>query len=233
MNLTKTLRKQSYDLIEGPIRNHNLLQLWLKKIFNEVDFYYSNIDYAFKSNVKLNEIKNDALTVNASTQNEYEFNIGLSLLREILNSIGMGNLDLSTEIKSGKKLRISFDNSITKEIPIGEIENYLSRADFQHPNRTLLRNANRNNILVISGVLCAKNLIVEIDTKSSVNSSLLTKLNTIASGDMTFSKLKTNTLKMESSGTDYFPIAVKAHRIDFDKGNFDRTILVTDNRNFF
>ena len=31
MKLTKFLSEQGYDLIEGPIRNHKPLQLWLKQ----------------------------------------------------------------------------------------------------------------------------------------------------------------------------------------------------------
>jgi hypothetical protein len=32
---------------------------------------------------------------------------------------------------------------------------------------------------------------------------------------------------------DYFPVAVKASRLDFDKGKFKGLQQVTDNRNFF
>jgi hypothetical protein len=43
MNLTKTLRHQGYDLIDGPLRNHKLLQLWLKRPYNEIQLYYAHL----------------------------------------------------------------------------------------------------------------------------------------------------------------------------------------------
>lgn len=233
MNLTKSLRKQGYDLIDGPVRNHNLLQLWLKKSFNDVQLYYSHIDHAFTSDVKFNEIENTALNIDSTTKNKYGFNIGITLVEEILKSLGLGMFELSTEVSSGKMITISYDNSITKEVPIGEVQSYLSSADFKHPNRPLLNNANRDNILIITGVLYAKNLVVEIETDFNLDSNLMTKLDTIADGKIDFSMENKNMIKMISSGNNFFPIAVKADRIDFDKGHFSNTNLVTDNRNFF
>ena len=233
MNLTKTLRQSGYDLIESPVRNHKLLQLWLKRPLDEVQLYYSELNHAFVSNVELNEVENPALNVDSTTKNEYSFNIGLSILGDILSSLGLGAFDISSEIKSGKKITVSYDNSITREVPIGEIGNYLSNCDFAHSNKRLLKNANRNNILIIHGTLLAKNLVVEIETDFSLNADLVAKLNNAADGKLDFSMNTESKLKMESSGNGYFPIAVQASRIDFDRGEFDNTQLVTDNRKFF
>jgi hypothetical protein len=233
MNLTKTLRNQGYDLIEGPIRNHNLLQLWLKKPFNDVELYYSNINQAFTNNVELHEVENEALNIDSTTKDEYEFNIGISLLEEILESLGLGTFKLSAKVKSGKKVTISYDNSLTKEVPIGEIQNYLSSADFKHPNKALLKNANRDNLLITSGVLFAKNLVVEIETDFTLDADLVVKLNKSVDGKLDFSINSKSKLKMISSGNSFFPVAVKADRIYFDKGHFDKTNLVTDNKKFF
>ena len=233
MNLTKTLKAQGYDLIEGPVRNHKLLQLWLKRPSNEAQTYYSHINHAFVSNQELNQSEKNALNIDSTTKNEYGFNIGISLLEEILNSLGIGSFDISAKIKSGKKITISYDNSITREVPIGEIQNYLANSDFKHSNKRLLKNANIRKILIIHGTLLAKNLIVEIETDFSLNADLVASLNQVANGKLNFSMNNENNLKMVSGGEGYFPIAVKADRIDFDKGNFDNTKLVTDNRNLF
>jgi len=233
MNLTKTLRKQGYDLIEGPIRNHNLLQLWLKTMFNDVELYYAHIQHAFTSSVVLYEIENQALRIDATTKDEYGFNIGISLLEDILDSLGLGEFKMSLEIVSGKKVSISYDHSITKEIPVGEIQNYLSNADFKHPNKALLKNANKNNILIISGILFAKNLVVEIETDFSIDSNFVSDLTNLVDGKLNFSILSENSFKMVSKGKSFFPVAVKASRIDFYKGHFVNTDLVTDNRRFF
>lgn len=233
MRLTKYLSDQGYDLIEGPIRNHKPLQLWVKKAFSEAELYYATLQHAFKSNEILTEIENQALTVNSSNTNEYGFNIGITLLEEILSSLGLGAVEISAAVKSGKKVVISYDNSITKEYAIGNIESYLSTSDFVHPNPQLLKNANKDNILIITGTVFAKNLVVEIEADFSIDASLIMKLNTIADGKIDFTVKDSNTLKMISGGNNFFPIAVKASRIKFDRSMFEKLTLVTDDRNIF
>jgi hypothetical protein len=233
MKLSKHLRDAGYDLIEGPVRNHKLLQLWLKQPGNEAELYYSDINHAFNSPVQLTIAEDPAFSVDSSKTNEYGFNIGVSLLDEILKSLGLGNLELSAKVKSGKKVTIGYDNSLTKIVAIGEVENYLSMADFRHPNPVLLRNANRNNILVITGVVVAKNLVVEIAPDGGWDAGLTASLNQVADGKLEFSGSSQQSLKMVSCGNTFFPIAVKANRIDFDNGIFRRLEPVTDTRNFF
>ncbi len=233
MSLKNYLREQAYDLIDGPVRNHKPFQLWLKKPFDEVELYYSHVNQAFTSSLPLTELVNDALNVNSTKKDNYGFNIGITLLEEILKSLGMGTFELSAKIKSGKKVTISYDNAITKECPVGEIENFFSDADFKHSNLALLKNANRNNILILTGVVFAKNLVVEIETDFELNADLVASLNSAADGKLDFSMNNTSKLKMVSSSAGYFPIAVKASKIDYDKGHFKKLKLVTDNRNFF
>jgi hypothetical protein len=233
MKLTKYLRDAGYDLIEGPVRNQKPLQLWLKQPFNEAELYYVDINHAFESSVQLMITEDPALSVDTTKNDEYAFNIGVSLLEEILKSIGLGAFELSTKIKSGKKVTISYDNSVTKIIALGDITNYLSNADFKHPNPVLLKNANRSNILVITGAIFAQNLVVEIETDFNLDANLIATLNQAADGKLDFSINSQQKLKMVSGGSSFFPIAVKASRIDFDKGEFKGLKLVTDNRNFF
>lgn len=233
MKLTKYLRDAGYDLIQGPVRNHKPLQLWLKQVFNEVELYYTEINHAFASSVQLTITEDPALNVDTTKTDEYGFNVGVTLLEEILKSIGLGNFELSAKVTSGKKVTISYDNSVTKVIPLGDIINYLSSADFIHPNPVLLKNANRNNIIVITGAVLAQNLVVEIETDFNVDANLVATLNKAADGKLEFKSNSHQILKMVSSGNSFFPIAVKANRIDFDKGVFKGLTLVTDNRNFF
>ena len=233
MKLTQFLRNQGYDLIEGPVRNHKPLQLWLKQIFNKIELYYANINQAFTSNVVLEEIEDSALTVNSNHKNEYNFNIGMTVLDEILKSQGFTNFEIASKITTGKSVVISYSDSVTKEVPVGILENYLSNADFVHPNPALLRNANQDNIIVITGVVYAKNLIVEIETDFNVDADLMADLFKIFNGKLDFSIQNQNTVKMTSNGANLFPIAIKANRINFDKSVFNKLILVSDNRNFF
>jgi len=233
MKLSKYLRDAGYDLIEGPVRNHKPLQLWLKQPGNEAELYYSDINHAFNSPVQLTITEDPAFSVDSSKTNEYGFNIGVSLLDEILKSLGLGNLELSAKVKSGKKVTIGYDNSLTKIVAVGEVENYLSMADFRHPNPVLLRNANRNNILLITGVVVAKNLVVEILPDGRWDAGLAASLNLAADGKIEFSGSSQQSLKMVSCGNNFFPVAVKANKIDFDNGIFRRLEPVTDTRNLF
>jgi hypothetical protein len=233
MKLTKFLSDQGYDLIEGPIRNHKPLQLWLKQPFNEAELYYAALQHAFVSDVELIEIENPALSVNSKQKDDYSFNIGITLVEEILKTLGLGALELTGKIKSGKTITISYDNSITKEYPVGTISDYLATADFKHTNPLLLKNANKNSILIITGTVFAKNLVVDIDTNFTLDAALVAELNQVAGGKLDFTMNSTTKLKMVSSGGNYFPIAVKANRIDFDRSVFKKLLLVTDSRNIF
>ncbi|MCL3780710.1 hypothetical protein EMN47_09970 [Prolixibacteraceae bacterium JC049] len=233
MSLTKYLRKNGYDLIDGPIRNHKLLQLWLKTMFDDVELYFSEIDEAFVSDVKLKKIKNDALNINSDMKNEFSFNLGLSLLEDTLEALNLGNFNLNMGINKGKKVTISYEDSQTVEVPIGDIENYLSTCDFKYKNKRLLKNANRNNILIISGVLMAKKLNVSIETDSEIKADVVTQLKAAANGKIHIDSKSNKVIQMTANTDKYFPIAVKANRIDFDKGVFDRLNLITDNRTLF
>ncbi|TDO77811.1 hypothetical protein EV143_10343 [Flavobacterium chryseum] len=233
MKLTKYLSAQGFDLIEGPVRSHKPLQLWIKKPFDEAQLYYGSIEHAFKSDVVLTEIENPALSVDATQKDDYGFNIGITLLEEILKTLGLGTFEISAKIKSGKTVTISYENSITKEYAIGNLEEYLFDADFLHPNPSLLKNANNNNILLITGTVFAKNLVVNIETDFTLDSSLITSLNAVAEGKLEFTMSSASKLKMISNVGIYFPIAVKANRIDFDRSRFQQLILVTDNTNIF
>lgn len=145
----------------------------------------------------------------------------------------MGAVELNNKIKSGKKVTISYDNSHTKEYAVGNIESYLSSADFVHPNPPLLRNSNRNNLIVLSGIVFAKNLVVDIETDFKIETALIASLNEMAEGNVDFTMSTVNKIKMVSSVNNSFPIAVKANRIDFDKGRFKKLNLISDNRDLF
>jgi hypothetical protein len=233
MNLTKYLRSQGYDLIDGPVRNHQVLQLWLKRPFNDIELYYNHIDHAFISTFPLNTETSAALEVNASLKNTYKFNLGLTTAQETLKSLGMGEVELGAKLKSGKSVAISFDGSETTKVATGEVENYLSQADFRHPNPILLRNANRDQIILITGVLYASTLVVDIETEREMDTELVKDLVALGSGKVSFSQLAENQMQMISRPGFRFPVAVKANRLDFDKGIFNGSKLVTDNRRFF
>lgn len=233
MKLTNFLREQGYDLIGGPVRNHKPLQLWEKKLWDEAQLSYYNINEAFKSDTLLNAFENPALSIDYTRKDDYGFNIGITLLDEILKSLGLGSFELSSRIKSGKTVSISYNNSMTQEYAVGHLETYFSSADFVHNNPVLLKHLNRNHLLIITGVLFAKTMVVNIETDFSVEANLLTSLNAAVDGKLVFTAGSHTTLKMVSTGNTFFPVAIKASRIDYDKGSFKKLKLITDTQNIF
>lgn len=233
MRLTDFLTRVGYDTIDGPIRNHKPLQLWLKQGFNRPELYYETIQHAFASNVDLMVEEDKSLSVDTDKKEVYTFNIGITLLDEILKALGFASTALTSKIKSGRKLGISYKNAVTKTVPVGDITNFLSTADLVHPNPTLLRNANQNNLLLITGVVYAQQLFIEIDTTMAADQKWIMALKDEFKGKFELSVDKSENLKMVADAKDYFPIAVKASRLDFDKGQFKGLLQVTDNRNFF
>ena len=233
MNLKKVLRQSGYDIIDSPIRNHKPLQLWLQKPNNAIELYYEHISHAFVSEVKLKIIEDKALKVSYGQEQDYKFNIGITVLEELLSSLGLGNLGLAASFNGGKKVSISYNNSKTLTVASGEISNYLSTADFKYPNREFMRNVNRDNILIVSGVLMARNLKATIETDKNISAKVEAQLIEAVEGKVDFKLISDNKLEMISEGNAPFPIAIKANRIDYDKGEFKKMKIVTDNRFFF
>lgn len=233
MSLRNYLRDQAYDLIDGPLRNHKPLQLWLKRPFNEAELFYEHVSHAFSSSHPLVQVKSNALDVNSSKKDEYAFHIGISVIEELLESLGMGELDISSKLKNGEKVTLSYNRAITREYPIGELVEFFSHADFNHSNRRLLKHANRNNIIVLTGVMFAKNLEIRIKTDAELNASLIASLNEIAKAELSFSKEGVSDLKMVANSKGFFPIAIKGSRLDYDKGVFSDLRQITDNRDLF
>lgn len=233
MSLKKTLRDAGYDLIDSPIRNHRTLQLWLKKPLNEIELYYEDIRHALLSDNELPVEEDHALQVTYQASQEYKFNIGITILERILTGLGLGNLGLNMKFSGGKSVNISYDSSRTLVVPTGHLENFLHDADFLHPNNSFLRNANRDNIIVISGVLVAKNIRSVIETNSDLQTDIDVSLNNLAEGKANFQRIADRKLEMVSEGNSEFPVAVQAHRIDWDRGEFKKLTQVTDNRYFF
>ncbi len=230
--LQQHLRDAGYDLIDGPLRNHQLLQLWLKKGLSEPELYYADLLHAFTSDVKLKIKKDPGLSVSHQHKNDYAFQIGITLLQEWMQGAGLPAVDLSSAIGGGSKVSISYQNTQTEVVPLGELTQFFSQADFLHPNPVLLRNANRNNILVITGIVTAENLVADITTTGKINTKAISALKKQSGNRIEFSGNKTNSIRMVA-GKQRFPVAVKASRIDFDKGRFNGLTLVTDGRGVF
>lgn len=231
-SLQHKLSKAGYDLIDGPIRNQKPLQIWIKQGFDPAELYYENILHAFSSNIKLSLEKDKSLMVDEKFQLNFSFNIGLTLVKGIFQSMGLPPIDLDEAFQSGKKVSISYKNAFTEAVPLGTLIEFFQLADFLHPNPVLLRHANRNRLLIITGILSAEQLEVEWDTDAKLSSKQILALNKSAKNKVDFSLTKNNKTRM-TAGINRMPIAVKAARIDFDKGVFRNVDLITDGRDLF
>ncbi|WP_167619098.1 hypothetical protein [Maribellus sediminis] len=233
MTLSKTLHKQGYDLILGSIRNQDTLQLWLKKGANKIDLYKDSIVEIFHSDSSLIPITNNVLSVNALESETFDFSMGIGLVQNIIAPLKLANTDFKNKINCGKKVTISYNNSYTKEFTFGDIEEFIVAAETKDISSAVMAHLNKNDIVVITGIIYAKSLNVTIETDASENSDVVASLNEIGEGKVKFNSDSSSNISMNANSDEYFPIAVKAHRIVFNNDKFKKLILVTDNRNFF
>jgi citrate lyase gamma subunit len=233
MSLVKKLREQGYDYIDGPIRNHNLFQIWRKLPLDEAEKLYGHISHAFNGTGQLNISVATAMEVNSTVKQEYGLKVGLTVLETLLQSLGLGNLGANIGITGKGSISVSYDEAGTRTCPVGELINYLSEADFMHSNPPLLRQLNHDRLLVISGILEAKNVKVEIKSDTDFDVDVDVKFNNIIELGAEVEHKSNRHLVMRSGAATPIPVAVKAHRIIYDRGVFEDLRLVTDNRFFF
>lgn len=233
MSLKKTLQKQNYDLIQGPIRDEGLLQIWKKKDLESIHLYERSIDKAFEQEFTGEPFENKALSITSSEKQEFDFTAGIGFINNALVQFNIANANLETHFKSGKNVTVSYDNSFTKEVTELDIEKYLTKVDTSNLIHSMLTELNRNHLFVISGVVFAKNLDFVINSNHNIDAEIEAQLNKIGQGKINFQKTGDQQISMKSTTNEVFPIAVKAYRMHFVKSKFKKLELVTDNRNLF
>lgn len=233
MRLTKILKDQGYDLIDGPSRNHEICQLWIDDPWDRLQIFYDHLDYAFKSSISFNPQPKPSLDLVYSSKNTFAFNVGISVAKAILEALGLNGLGLTLAFKNGKSLSVSYSGSFSREIPLGEIRDYFENADFHHPNSTLLRDLNRNRVILISGIIYAKYLRIEIENESDFSAKIEADINEILQGTFDISLSSKRKIQLTSNGDYYFPVAVKAHVLKYRKGEFIDAELLTDSGDRF
>jgi hypothetical protein len=233
MDLIKHLSKSGYDFIDGPIRNHQPLQLWLKQGANRPELYYDHINQVFKNSSVLEVDEDPTLNVEATHQVEHDFTVGLAVLKELMQGIGGTPFDISTGIQTGQKISFKYKDAYTASVSIGKLATFLSQSNLEDVSEHFMHHLNANQVLLITGVVFAKQLVMDVSTDRDIDISWVAKLQAAKDPKLSFSLENKRQLKMTTSGTKEFPIAIKASRLDFDQGDFKRMRLVTDNRNFF
>jgi hypothetical protein len=230
-DLVTLLRKQGYDLIDGPTRGHKVLQIWLKKD-NDKSTFLDPLGKMFTSSVDLVPNEDPALFVDSTSSVTYSFKTGLTALDQILKSANLGDLGLDVSAITGSGVSISYNNARTVEYSYNNISNYFCDDcfDFKETNPEMFEQVNRNHFLLITGVLYAKDMEVRLTSSSDIDASLAAKISTIANANLTFSTDGKKEITMKSKLGEEFPIAVKAFRLEFDKGRYQSMRLLTDHR---
>jgi hypothetical protein len=233
MSLKETLQKQNYDLIQGPIRNQDLLQVWIKMDFDQITIYRKSISKIFDQSFVEEPLLNEALSIVSDESETFDFSPGIDFVKNALHQFDIIDVDIEGHIKNGKSVTISYDNSYTKEFTAGAIADYLSHVTFDADNRSLQKQLHRDNLIVIAGVVFAKNLNVKIEATSDDDVGLETKLNQFGSAKFKIDKIDNHEIAMMIDSDEDFPIAIKAYRMKFRNDRFTGLKLVSDNRNFF
>jgi hypothetical protein len=227
MNLTRLLRKDGFDLIDGSVRNHKLLQIWKVKATDSLQLYADHIDKIFDGRTYLNADPEPSLVlpIDSTKVDTYNFRTGLFMLNPLLKALNLGKLDVRGSVTKARRVNISFDQTDLLEINPEEVDSYIYDADVRRD--LYLKDLNRNNYIVITGLMRARKLVVEIESKTENAIELNAEIKDAIDGNIQFNSSGDRKIRMEHEG-EPFPVAVKAHRIHFDKGQFVNTVLVTD-----
>jgi hypothetical protein len=230
MLLEHKLRQQDYDFIEGALRNHKELQLWLKKPMNRVEIQAEHIgdQIAFKKEFNAAPMVNPALKVSSKDTETYGFDEGLKALDGIMEKMGLGKLSQTFNGKKGVEVELSYDSSECREYPRGQIEAYLDSINTSDLDGTFKDHLNDNDVLVITGVLYAKNFTAKIHTNFSIDAALDADIKNVVEGKVGVKIEGDKTIVLSAEGINEIPIAVKAHRLRFRRGKFKGMNLITD-----
>lgn len=234
MSLTKLLKSKGFDFIDSPMRSHILLQLWRKSVSNPATFYAHHYSDIFKDNgTVINPLKANALDVNATKTNKLQFNLGLSGLKNLLANLNLGNVGIDSKITGGKTISTSFNSAYSIVIPEVELDALFTDTDIKLNSTNLMKHLNSNDILIVSGILYAKELLIEIESDNEITAQTEADIALAVSGKIQVERTGAKSIKMTTTLPDEFPIAIQAHQLAFNKGEFNKAKLITDDKDLF
>lgn len=233
MNLKKELSRMGYDLITGPVRDQDVLQLWLKKDLNPPVPYKPNIGDLITSDVVLTPEEKPALDINYGHQSEFDFHLGINALSGLLSKLGIAKLDITGNANRGKRVLMSYGGCSTLTVYQGDLVDFIGSGSLKSNSRPTKIDLMKDNMLVISGVYLAADVKVVFETEGDWSANVEGKLSAQADGKASFKLHNQKKLEMTSEGNTPFPIAVMANRLIWDNNGFKKLRPVGDNRNLF
>jgi hypothetical protein len=233
-DLTKKLREAGWDYLGGATREQRLLQVWKKRMGDEIQLEFSSIQDAFENNaISLPINKTDALNITSNASKKYDFLAGVDILDDLLEKSNLGKLKIGTKISYGKTINISYEGAFTENIDLGKLNQYFSEAKLLFNNKPFLKDLNRDNFIIITSVLYANNLRAVIETKANNSTELDTVITGIVGGEIKINKDSDSKLTITAPTGRALPIALKYHKIKYDDGVFDDTVQVSDSKDYF
>jgi hypothetical protein len=232
-DLSSALKANGYDFVDGPTRNQKILQIWRKRSFNSVELTYDTISHAISSPVDLTIVSDPAMSVVSTSSQNFKFNIGLTFLKNVLEKIGAGKAGLDAKITTGEKISISYDESFSETVAIGQLIEYFKKGDFNHLNENLYKDLKRDNLLVISGAIYAKNLKAKIESNVEITTAIQAEILEVTDGKVSLDRVQEGTIQLTADLGKNFPVAVKYNRIKYGHGSFKDLPLLSDNKEWF
>ena len=231
MSLERKLREANYELIDNPIRNKRELQLWVNKLMDKPTLYCEHINDIFRNSMELTPLHSPGLSINSSDVKTHQFTTGISLVKNVLDKMNLGKGDIDSIIKTGRSVQISYDKSEVPEYPKYMLEKYIIESEFDRNNHLLKEDLNRDNILLISGMVYAKNFSAKIETNFDITTTIEADLKQILNSKVEVGVTDKNILMIKAEDEERIPIAVQIFKLRFKRGEFKGMRLITDKLN--
>ncbi len=233
MKIQTILRKQGYDFIEGPIKYPVNNEVYEKKAFASLGGHllFSHPNSFFESNKTFITKTKPVSDLNSTQKNEYKLDMGVKLLKKILDmaKIPLDSLNLTNTSSGVEKLSVSFSDAFAYELELGSILDYFNNGKFKATHEYMIDKANKDNLIFISGELKAKNIYVTLEFEENATSTITAEIEKGLGVDWAITTKKAGFIEMKYESKVPLILAVQAQRLRFKKGKFKDIQLVTNN----
>jgi hypothetical protein len=235
-DLVSSLRKEGYDYIDGAARNQKILSVWDKRDLKPISIFEATVaDFYSSPYVMAAPVPAAALFVNYSKTKSYKVDLGIDVLKDLLKEANLGELGVKFKIEGSKTMEISWEKATTVDYTDAQVMKYFGTAGGKlvNPTAEIIEQANFDHLILITGVLYARNFQVHIKTTTKIDAGLAAEIEKIANGKMSVNTDNAKELVAKSDLAIEIPIAVKAVRLFFANGKYKRLAPITGNRWFF
>lgn len=227
-HIINSYREVGYDWIEFPTQQHQLLQYSNKNSIDSPDehsildrLYSDEVTIDFNNKKHIN--RSLPLSITGAVNRKLKIGFGISALRNILSTLGLGNLGAKLNSSSFEYININYDDLEMEEIFENVLRSFLFTADpidVGYNDEPFKRDLEKG-IYIYSGVLYATNLQIVLKRKKDFDANINASFRDFVEGKFEVSNNKDEDLIMKSKDGIRMPIALKIHKAEWDKGEFD------------